>query len=188
MEREELIEKHREINVDYEWWLDEYENFRDEMHQVYDVQVGRINFSGFWSQGDGAQFELNGHNSVWELICKLGRQSEYAPWWESEDHTYRVITESIRYCHSGNMSVEVTSYCECGTQEDDVVLEAFNQHYCQMRDRQTADLERELISFFRDKADELYNLLESEYNYRTSDEAVWSTIEDYGLHLEEEKA
>jgi hypothetical protein len=186
MEREKLIERHREINVDYEWWLDEFTNFRDEMRLDYGLYVGNINFSGFWSQGDGAQFELKGHNSVWELICKLGRQSEYAPWWESGDHTYRITTESLRYCHSSNMSVDITAYCDCGNHEDDVVLEAFNQHYCRMRDKQIADLEREIIAFFRDKADELYNRLECDYNYLTSDEGVWSTIEANDLHLEEE--
>jgi hypothetical protein len=186
MNRKELLEEHRHINVDHDWWRDEYENFRDEMHRDYDVQVGLIYFSGFWSQGDGAQFEVRGWHSIWDLICRLGKQAEYAPWWESDNHVYKINIGSSRYSHSGYMSVEMSVECECGENADDVILEAFNRQYCAARSKQRGDLECEIIEFFRGKADELYRTLEGEYNYLTSDEVVWESIEASDLHLEDE--
>jgi len=52
-----LIEKHRQINVEcMDWWECVYENFKERMAKV-GIEVDKIYFSGFWSQGDGACFE-----------------------------------------------------------------------------------------------------------------------------------
>ncbi|MEI2421404.1 hypothetical protein V6O07_14115, partial [Arthrospira platensis SPKY2] len=52
-----LIEAHRYINVEYyDWYEYEYEFFKKDMAEV-GVEVRKIYFSGFGSQGDGACFE-----------------------------------------------------------------------------------------------------------------------------------
>ncbi len=51
----ELIEKHRDINVDHDWWDCTYDHFMEDMKQV-GITVKDMRFSGFWSQGDGASF------------------------------------------------------------------------------------------------------------------------------------
>ena len=185
--RETLIDKYRDINTDHMWWEHIYDSFRADMRRDYGVTVGQMYFSGFWSQGDGAQFELRGWHSIWELLCGLGRQAKYAPWWEGDDHQYKIgIAGGARYSHSGYMYAEISTECSCGNNTEDVVLEAFNQQYCAMRTKQEDDLKREIIEFFRDKADELYSRLEDEYNYLTSDEAVWESIVANELDKEDE--
>jgi len=53
----EQIDKHRTINVDYDdWWDTIYDDFKAKMANI-GVDVEKIYFSGFWSQGDGACFE-----------------------------------------------------------------------------------------------------------------------------------
>ena len=54
---ERTIDKYRHINVDgIDWW--EYiENEFIESMELVGIDVSKIYFSGFWSQGDGACFD-----------------------------------------------------------------------------------------------------------------------------------
>jgi hypothetical protein len=51
----DLIEKHRDINTDYDWWDCTYDHFAEDM-RIKHIEVDKMLFSGFWSQGDGASF------------------------------------------------------------------------------------------------------------------------------------
>ena len=126
-----------------------------------------IYFSGFWSQGDGACFE--GTYRYAKGATKKIR--EYAPQDKElhriadelqavqRKHFYHLIASmnhTGHYCHSGCMSVEVEH------NED--------------RYRDIGDAEEEITQLMRDFADWIYDRLESEYDYRTSDEAVEEAI------------
>jgi hypothetical protein len=184
--RQDLVERYRHINIEHHnWWDYTYEDFASEMRENYGVNVKNINFSGFWSQGDGASFETE-YMDVWEVLGRLGRQDKY-PAWGLGEHSFQVTRYRSLYCHSNTMQGSVDMRCDCGDEARDVVYAAVADEYCAIRSRQVADVEKELLDFFRDKADELYRQLEEEYEYLTSDEAVWETIEANGLNEEDEE-
>lgn len=173
-----------------EWWRDcESRDFDPEY--VYDdaVRAGaiigididtRVNrgatysrpsiyYSGFWSQGDGACFE--GSYSYVKGSAKLIR--EYAPQ-DTELHgiadrlaaiqkrNFYSLSATTRhsghYYHSGCMSVDVEDSRHCyGWLSDDSA---------------ESDITDELRAF----ADWIYSKLESEYEYRMSDESVDESI------------
>lgn len=54
---EKVIEKHRDINVSFDWWDFIYEDFNERNNEYFGID--KIYFSGFWSQGDGAMFEYS---------------------------------------------------------------------------------------------------------------------------------
>lgn len=131
-------------------------------------QTSDIFFSGFWSQGDGASFE--GAYACAPEASRLIRAE--AP----KDETLHRIADQLTllqttrrllgpgpfgatistsggYCHSGTMDVTV-SYDEGGeTSYDDA-------------------LEKSITKLMRDFADWIYNQLENEHDYLTSDEVV----------------
>ena len=136
-----------------------------------------IYFSGFWSQGDGACFE--GTYRYAKGATKKIR--EYAPQDKElhriadelqavqRKHFYHLIASmnhTGHYCHSGCMSVEVEH------NED--------------RYRDIGDAEEEITQLMRDFADWIYDRLESEYDYQTSDEAVEEAIRANEYEFDEE--
>ena len=136
-----------------------------------------IYFSGFWSQGDGACFE--GTYRYAKGATKKIR--EYAPQDKElhriadelqavqRKHFYHLIASmnhTGHYCHSGCMSVEVEH------NED--------------RYRDIGDAEDDIRQLMRDFADWIYDRLESEYDYQTSDEAVEEAIRANEYEFDEE--
>lgn len=55
--QEKVLEKFRYINVEDDWYQPIYDQFREEVQEGYGISVDEMNFSGFYSQGDGASFE-----------------------------------------------------------------------------------------------------------------------------------
>lgn len=185
--RQDLLEKYRDINVDYRWWVDTYDTFRKAMRTLYGVEVDQINFSGFCSQGDGACFTTE-WGSIPTLLTALDRQDKYPEWmFFEEPPEYKVYVSDSRYSHSDDMVIEL---CENQPIHDgydgDVVGPAVWEAYVRMRDESTERLGKELLDFFRAQADTLYSMLEDMYNYLTSDEVVWDTIVANEWHLEDE--
>lgn len=138
-----------------------------------------IYFSGFWSQGDGACFE--GTYRYAKGATKKIR--EYAPQDKElhrisdelqavqRKHFYHLIASmnhTGHYCHSGCMSVEVEH------NED--------------RYRDIGDAEDDIRQLMRDFADWIYDRLESEYDYQTSDEVVEEAIRANEYEFDEEGA
>lgn len=138
-----------------------------------------IYFSGFWSHGDGACFE--GTYRYAKGATKKIR--EYAPQDKElhriadelqavqRKHFYHLIASmnhTGHYCHSWCMSVEVEH------NED--------------RYRDIGDAEDDIRQLMRDFADWIYDRLESEYDYQTSDEAVEEAIRANEYEFDEEGA
>lgn len=182
--RQELLDKYHDINVDHDWYAYVLEDFASQMRENYGVGVKNAQFSGFWAQGDGALFETD-YAEVWAVLGKIGCQDKY-PAWGLGEHWFRVMRYHSRYFNSGSMQCYVETGCDCGDDTRDVVYAAVSDNYCAIRSNQIGEVEAELLSFFRGKADELYRQLQDEYEYLTSDEAVWDTIRANGLDEETE--
>jgi hypothetical protein len=56
-QQDEILDKHRHYNTEHlDWWDGVYDCFKTDMADI-GIDVDRMYFSGFYSQGDGACFE-----------------------------------------------------------------------------------------------------------------------------------
>ena len=185
-QRAALIERYRYINVDYLWWDTTFDDFAAICKILgIDLSKNEPSFSGFWSQGDGASF--TGHFSPFGIEKAPALMREHAPK-DEELHRiadklceinliyfakfYGTITRSGNYWHSNTMGVEI----HMSDEEDDY-----------WPDEVFSIVEETFLDLMRDLADWLYEALEVEYDYLTSDEVVWNAIEANELDEPEEE-
>lgn len=162
------IEKLYDINVDFhDWWEGVYEGFNTGNVTEY-FEVGKMYFSGFSSQGDGAMFEYEGitgklfHEAIDSLkLPNWKRQAMKAAGTFSGKGK-----QSGMYYHEKSCSHVL--YFESEDAHRDNIIELFyNQHEA---------LENYIESKYEDLARSLYADLEKEYDYRTGKEAVIESI------------
>lgn len=177
-------------DIDFEFVLDDAANIADlfglDIRQTRKTLMNgehrydpTIWFSGFWSQGSGASFEGTykykkgsvkavkaycGDKEVHRIVEALAEiQKRYF---------YKLTARMGRghgsnfYSHSGTMSVDVSHY-------DD-----------EYRDLGSA--EDEITQLMRDFADWVYDQLEKDFDYQTSDEAVAEACESNGYEFYED--
>ena len=180
----DLIDTHRYIDVEDSYW---YEYTLEEFGTLLKVlgvdarchsSTDKLDvwFQGFYSQGDGTSFQ--GH-----VDCSSGDlDAAYAGLgWGPDEERDRIVAEYIalqnmydrtisgtiqtsgRSTHSGTMTFEL---------DDDYEEEQL------LGNPEIAEhVEGEVQQLMRDLADWLYKQLKAEYDYRTSDAAVYETLE-----------
>lgn len=184
--KQELLEKYYDINVDHDWWDCVYEDFKTDMLEK-GIRVDEINFSGFWSQGDGASFigiinnpDMAKFMDAHDLSSRYPAARYFCQFDEVWVNLYR---NSSRYCHENTVSISLhdttgNPYDEGGTRWDiyDTMQTLFDTEYAQLE----LDCEEILRGYMQD----LYRKLGKEYEYLTSEEVVWDTIVANELHKE----
>jgi hypothetical protein len=190
-QRTALLEKYRYINVEHNNWWDCVESdFTEDMKQV-GIEVDKIYFSGFWSQGDGACFVgsldnaltyLNHHHvDQFPMLRKLIEMGGGV--WATSEHRGR-------YYHSSSVSInaECDPFWQCANPKSEL-QEAVIQRWDGMVDKEIVDFEAALAEQWRTYMNDLYTKLEEEHDYLTSDDAVWDTLEANELieEVEEEE-
>ena len=191
-----LIEKYRDINVEHvDWWDCTYDDFKRQMADKH-IEVDDMRFSGFWSQGDGASF--TGYIKDNKGFLQAHDLTESYPWitklLEKEGDFTLKIERTGNYCHyvhENTVGVDLIfttlfSHLLEYHQRDDlrgVIADRWDQHL----DEEYASLAGVVTDIIRGYCRELYKQLEEEYNYLTSDEAVWEAIEANELDLETEE-
>lgn len=162
---------------DSEWWDFVYDNSKS-VAALMGIDIDRIYFSGFWSQGDGACFE--GPYSYER--DSVNRVKEYAP----QDSELHEIAEALAAIQKRNFyQLHATTYHSGFYQHSGcmrVNVERDSANYQDM----TSDAESDLIDALRAFADWIYSRLESEYEYLTSDEYVKERLSDSGLEFTED--
>lgn len=183
---DELIDKHRDINTDHDWWDNTYEDFgRVAKILGFEVDLENVHFSGFCSQGDGASF-TGSYNAVEGKHYRRDPKNfaeiaptemrEYAP----KDTTLHEIADELlvisrmyfpayatigrtgtMHSHCATMNIPSCVECDSDTEFADEVLFAVSDA---------------ILAQARALADWLYRQLEKEYEYQQSDEAVADTI------------
>lgn len=182
--RDELLEKHRNTNVEFDWWDAVYEQFTEQLKEI-GVQVAycskrthndrtynepQIFFSGFWSQGDGACFA--GEVCDWNKLLTAMGEDRFIPFATEEGWNFG-CTAGGRYCHSGTMDFEGEMHLpENPFDEDQELLQYEAWKVGKLTDEDTDGLYERLKTKFKDLADDLYRRLEEEHDYQTSDEQV----------------
>lgn len=183
-EQRRLIDKYRDMNVDhFDWWDCVYDDFiataKTKGFLIHDHNY--IQFSGFWSQGDGASFEAVVDTHV--FIKAYGLESAY-PWivklFDYDGSAGLEVTRNnSRYSHENTCTTSVNWYNEFhhvidtkGDETREDILEQWNIHLQSDIDQLVKDVESARLELCR----ELYRSLEAEYEHLTSDEAVWDSI------------
>jgi len=189
-------EQESEGYLSYEWWDGVYDCFTEDM-KAHGIDVDKIYFSGFWSQGDGACFTGHINLTTEQLLsampdqlredlitfnakCKLLGHSTL-------DLSYRAkIEHSGHYHHSGCMRIGCSYNVE--VEESDVDEDPLLDEMVRLRDaidgrNEYDDLALEIA---REHADNLYRMLESEYEYLTSDEAIAEHLSNNDYEFDED--
>lgn len=217
MTKDELLEKYADINVDDGWWTDTYKDFIDCLALAGITTYSRgICFTGFWSQGDGAQFRTFDHDLLGLVQAAQKWMLEQWPDYEGKgengaDAGGPIIAALHRYCVALLDSQEVYlmdgdtrslmedtaitvstrsgTYCHSGGMSVEVTFAIDNYPD---DDSTGGDLEALFTEHMRALADALYKTLQEEYEFQTAEEQVWEAIVANGLdeeltHDEEEE-
>lgn len=163
--QEKILEKHYSVNVDHEWYESTLENLTEALQKAGFNDIN-IYFSGFSRQGDGAQF--NGYY-IFEGKKLAKIKKEYPKWIELHDFVRGLENIASKYSdiyfkisHKGHYShenctefyFERNDYKEVKSEHEETII-----HHCK--------------SFMK----EIYSLLEDEYDYLTSEEAIKETFD-----------
>jgi hypothetical protein len=181
-----------------EWYDDTYERFKEEGYAL-GFLVGKINFSGFYSQGDGACWSGQIDVAQW-LKTHTSDSIARDAWIQliNEDFTEKHIPvgySNNHYSHSGTMSV---AYWE-GLLDDDYKFDEEQWDHRLNKDsifkgmhfkdllniitssdfefKSMGDLAEAIEQSARDYADELYKQLREEYEYLTSEKNLIESCE-----------
>lgn len=182
-----------------EWYDDTYERFKEEGYAL-GFNIGRINFSGFYSQGDGACWSgqidivawLRSHCEdcialeAWYQLIQEGWTEKHIPIGFGSNH----------YSHSGTMSC---SYWDGMIGDPDSIKDLEPEHQLMQQEsifkgmnaldllniitssdfefKSMSDIAEAVEESARDYADELYKQLREEYEYLTSEKNLIESCE-----------
>lgn len=157
VQKSKVIDNLHDINTDYDWYEFVYDDAKTILGKLGFTDI-EIAFSGFASQGDGASFTatFDVPATKKELKERQAKVKEYAP--------------KIKLGLFTDMRFDKDEK-EVGT------LEVFriSHHYAHYNTISSDN--NDLEEFARDFSKWIYRQLESEYEYRTSKEAITETIE-----------
>ena len=170
-EEQERIDNNRSINVDNDWWHEcTIEGFSEDMEAI-GVSDFEFSFSGFWSQGDGASFT----GSVSNLEKFLVAVTDLSPLFIEmiqEDISIGFRRTSHHYCHENTCTTNIS-----WDGEDKIVL--LDKLELQIEFEMApiiAKIEKQIEEWREGKCKEFYRTLEKEYDFLTTDEEVWETL------------
>lgn len=167
--KEKAREWYRSGSLDYDWWDSVYDDFLNICRIMgVDTSERDIQFSGFWSQGDGASF--TGSYAYAKGSAKAIR--EHAP---QDKELHGIVDElaALQRRYFYGIDASITRMGSRYVHSHTMQVEAHTTHH----DRHlNDDDEQHLKELMRDLADWLYCQLEKEYEYLTSDEAVEESI------------
>lgn len=164
------VEQHRTINVDYDDWSefvqDEFQNRMDDIG----INVDQIHYSGFWSQGDGACF--SGSVRDWEkYLAHLGYDDPILLA-EAKSHWVLSWKQSGFYCHHKSVVYHDEIYIGDNPYDEEEDTLRYDAWDAVIQQYDLLKLTEQMKEDIQEHAQELYRDLETEYNNRTSDEAV----------------
>ena len=181
--QETAIERYREGNLDYEWWDFVYEDATT-IAGLMGIEIDKIYFSGFSSQGDGACFE--GSYSYQKGGVKAVK--DHAPLDKKLHQIAQDLQDIQKKCfyglyasvkQSGHYSHE---YCtDINVSERRTLRDGYEtDDYASIADDEA------IVEALRDFMRWIYKQLEAEYDYLQSDEVIKETIEanDYDFTAE----
>jgi hypothetical protein len=183
-----------------DWYDSVYHDYKSE-GLAFGFEIDDINFSGFWSQGDGAMW-IGGVNLPDFITHHLPESIGRECWlWLIEDgwvyDRVAIHRTSHHYSHSNTMgisSIEPAAYDEEDKLNVDCILKGapvetlYNlilaDTACSIKD--ISDLEELVLNEARRYADEIYDGLREAYEYECSDENVSESYDANNVLFNEE--
>jgi len=163
---ERILEKYRDINTDYDWYVFSVEDFCERVKKIgFNIDSEDVQFTGFWSQGDGASF--TGSIDILEYLKGTKQLTRYSALKRAinndkiENHV-DIVRDSYHYSHENTCSVEC--------------IDVYADNITDLVDSQVAELQHELEEERLELSKELYRRLSDEYDYLCSDEALIETF------------
>jgi hypothetical protein len=171
--RQEALEKLYDINVDFDWWDSDYDDFKA-IGKILGIDIGNIYFSGFASQGDGACFEGNYRYN--KGSSKAIR--EYAP----QDKELHRIADSLRQIQRERF-YKVTAHIKQSGHYSHKYCTEITVSHSDTGDYMDTETSEAITETLRDFMEWIYRQLNKQYDYLTSHEAIIETIEanDYNF-------
>ena len=173
------LDDYRYINVEHEWYETHYEYWIEKLEEKGYANV-EINFSGFYSQGDGASF-VGYVPSQWvrKFMELHGLTEKYRHVYAVAEHIHvelRMERTTSRYSHPYTVAPEgVLEEVYEPDDANDLRAAALHQIYECACDEWNDFLEH-FGSISRDYMDQIYKDLYEDYDYLTSDDAVRETL------------
>jgi hypothetical protein len=169
----------RDINVDHsDWYESEFDWFKD-CAKALGIEIENIYFTGFWSQGDGAQF--TGSYSYRKGWRKALSEVASDPALVSIGEALQTVQRRNFYQLSATVGTRGRYSHEMATSID-VTREDSWSALDLARDGDDDDVAEALRDFMR----WIYRRLEAEYEYQTSDESIREIIECNEYEFDEE--
>lgn len=182
-----LIDKHRHINVEHDWWDNCYEQFIHKLDTLgLDVSPDDMSFSGFWSQGDGASFTGYIHRDNMKKFMEEHALHLIYPaayyFAQQNELSAKLVRSASHYCHENTVRIDInTDYMAADLSEYEDSDDPRDAVYCVMWDKfwneEFSNFEEQVQSACRGWMKLLYNELECDYEALTSDEAVLDTLQ-----------
>jgi hypothetical protein len=184
MTKDELIEKHRYWNVEHiDWWDCTYADFKVSMTAI-GIDVEKMYFSGFCSQGDGACFE--GRVEDWGLFLPtVGITNDVVVEFIRNHWSFRVEHDG-HYYHE-NCTFFHTDMPNPDGEDDEWFIERYSPYgvddfrsvawLAVLRGYDFSSTEETFRDAFKEHMRQLYKDLEAEHDHLTSDEVVWESLE-----------
>jgi hypothetical protein len=183
-QQNELIDKHWDININYEDWFDHvWEDCVIDLVQK-GIEAEELRYSGFWSQGDGASFigkiNMDVFLKMHDLEAKYPGATYFAGVGELPARLVR--SRLSRYAHENSISLDMDWDGYNNFEEDDTRNSVYETLYELLQD-EWQELETDILDICRGYMSSLYRKLEKEYEALTSKEAIWETIVANDLHV-----
>ena len=178
---QEVLDKYRYFNTEFDdWWAYTYDYWKNRLERM-GVDVDEINFSGFWSQGDGASFTGTIRAKNLKRFMRIhGMRERYRAIYTVLDHLDGWVTisrSSSHYCHeytvTSDACIEDPSWIDYDTEDirEALVLELYNESMLYWQ-----DFGKEVEETLRGYMQDIYRALEKDHEDLTSDEAVREAI------------
>lgn len=179
-------DKVRELMEPHDTWWEFIDEEAKEDGKALGFDISTIYWSGFWSQGDGASWKgvinltkwLAAHvqeNKKYAILCAL-TECNYV------EIPYPSVYAAGQYCHEYTMGITEEPYIAFEDLTQTGVIES--SHFPllngvpasgllqQVTEEDMRDLAAALLESARDYARGIYEQLEAEYEYLTSDECI----------------
>lgn len=159
------IEKYRDVNVSYDGWHDDtLSDFKDAL-EILGFKKVVISYSGFSSQGDGANFtgEFLVPSDEDTLEMRLEKVKSEHPWLHKDNESLFKHYEEMTFSDDDSLYFETCDVYRIG-------------HHYSHSNTITCDHDG-VKEFARSFSDLIYKTLEKEYESLRSDEQVIETIE-----------
>ena len=171
--KQKVLEKHHDINTEFDWYDFTLDDWKQKLEAAGFLNP-EIQFTGFWSQGDGASFTCNNIDLVKfmesEQTFTQRQINIIRALQEYNIISFKINRRAFQYSHKYTCYVDFTDYG----------IRANWNHIQKIID----NVHSSIISRRLYLCDDIYESLEKEYDYLSSEEAIMETLEcnDYEFY------